>query len=87
MSLAGRVKGADSSRSKPPHHGEGRRPAGQKYGGMNVGHEFQEFEGLGVGLTLIAVIAGSAVGVVLGVLFGLKVLPWLTATLLSWGIS
>ena len=54
---------------------------------MNVGHEFQEFEGLGVGVTLIAVIVGSAVGVVLAVLFGLTVLPWLTATLLSWGLS
>ena len=50
-------------------------------------HEFQEFEGLGVGVTLIAVIVGSAVGVVLAVLVGLTVLPWLTAILLSWGIS
>ena len=50
-------------------------------------HEFQEFEGLGAGVTLIAVIVGSAVGVVLAVLFGLTVLPWLTAVLLAWGLS
>ena len=50
-------------------------------------HEFQAFSGLGAGVTLIAVIVGSAVGVVLAVLFGLTVLPWLTAVLLAWGLS
>ena len=47
---------------------------------------FRRFRGWG-GVTLIAVIVGSAVGVVLAVLFGLTVLPWLTATLLAWGLS
>ena len=53
-------------------------------------HEFEEFRGLDVGMTavlIVAVAAGSAVGVVLAVLVGLTVLPWLTAILLSWGIS
>jgi hypothetical protein len=70
-----------------PHTGEGRHPADRKHEGTMMKHEFQEFEGLGVGVTLIAVIVGSAVGVVLAVLFGLTVLPWLTAVLLAWGLS